>query len=398
MPGVEFHGAPFGSATARFNVSGIHPQLKPLGTYTEAPYCSQTMSNQIRALGPGRYNPECSGGFGVRAVSRRASGPGWAREVELSRSARTPHFRHREAWEKERTQKSRLGPGIYDTKDFIDLERERPSSRRGVCDTLEERFLNIGKSSTPGPGSYVRPERPGAAWAHHPASRGPMELSSSVNRSTPETGSGLGPGTHEHRSFTDELAARVVSARGPYDLFTGRRTDPLRTGWLVAPESLWPGPRGCPQPSMAEALAARTRNGRFAPEPGPNAQPGLRLCLDAPAHCRREPSWPGPGTYAVNLEAREVRSASRPPFLSSSARFNPRSDRLFMGSQNPVGPGRYNPRTPAPPPTPRANATPSSSSRRYLADLAWDKYMRERLRPLNMRPEVGQPRLGIATR
>uniref|UniRef100_S4RQ47 Uncharacterized protein n=1 Tax=Petromyzon marinus TaxID=7757 RepID=S4RQ47_PETMA len=338
MPGVEFHGAPFGSATARFNVSGIHPQLKPLGTYTEAPYCSQTMSNQIRALGPGRYNPECSGGFGVRAVSRRASGPGWAREVELSRSARTPHFRHREAWEKERTQKSRLGPGIYDTKDFIDLERERPSSRRGVCDTLEERFLNIGKSSTPGPGSYVRPERPGAAWAHHPASRGPMELSSSVNRSTPETGSGLGPGTHEHRSFTDELAARVVSARGPYDLFTGRRTDPLRTGWLVAPESLWPGPRGCPQPSMAEALAARTRC-RIGTV-GPPKEPAERLM----EQWVKAWSWPGPGTYDMNLEAREVRSASRPPFLSSSARFNSRSDRLFMGSQdqNPVGPGRYN--------------------------------------------------------
>ncbi|CAN0214757.1 unnamed protein product [Lampetra planeri] len=128
----------------------------------------------------------------------------------------------------------------------------------------------------------------------------------------------------------------------------------------------------------------------------------LRTCRSLPSSPelpRRDmPSWPGPGTYDVNLEAREVRSASRPPFLSSSARFNFRSDRLFMGSQNPVGPGRYNPRTPAPPPAPRANATPSSSSRRYLADLEWDKYMRERLRPLNMHPEVGQPRLGIATR
>ena len=40
------------------------------------------------------------------------------------------------------------------------------------------------------------------------------------------------------RSFTDEMEARVVSKRGPYDLFTGERNKPISVGYFALPVSL----------------------------------------------------------------------------------------------------------------------------------------------------------------
>ena len=37
------------------------------------------------------------------------------------------------------------------------------------------------------------------------------------------------------KSFTDELEARVVSKRGPYDLFTGERNKPISVGYFALP-------------------------------------------------------------------------------------------------------------------------------------------------------------------
>ena len=43
------------------------------------------------------------------------------------------------------------------------------------------------------------------------------------------------------RSFTDEMEARVVSKRGPYDLFTGERNKPISVGYFALPVSFLKG-------------------------------------------------------------------------------------------------------------------------------------------------------------
>ena len=43
----------------------------------------------------------------------------------------------------------------------------------------------------------------------------------------------MGPGTYQTESFTDELAKKVTSLRGPYDLFTGDRNATIKTGHLA---------------------------------------------------------------------------------------------------------------------------------------------------------------------
>ena len=46
-------------------------------------------------------------------------------------------------------------------------------------------------------------------------------------------GTALGPGTYELPSFADEMRAKQVGTRGPYDIFSGNRSKPIKTGHLA---------------------------------------------------------------------------------------------------------------------------------------------------------------------
>uniref|UniRef100_H2YPC8 Uncharacterized protein n=1 Tax=Ciona savignyi TaxID=51511 RepID=H2YPC8_CIOSA len=116
-----FQGSPFGTQTARFDVSGVHPQSKMPGTFTQVPYCKKSTDELKRKLAPGTYSVD-AGGFNEQTVEERASGPGWKRSYETMRMAQIPHLLYREQWMKKKEQKRKLGPGKYnvDRLDFID--------------------------------------------------------------------------------------------------------------------------------------------------------------------------------------------------------------------------------------------------------------------------------------
>ena len=131
-----------------------------------------------------------------------------------------------------------MGPGRYESKDFIRIMKDRPTSKRGVCETLEKRFKKGSKYDTPipGPGTYGDP------WAHvgkkaNQSSCLTEMLSSGEGH--PEDvslpGSGLAPGRYDHKNCTQELLDKTVSNRGPYDLYTGERYTVPR---LVVSESI----------------------------------------------------------------------------------------------------------------------------------------------------------------
>ena len=46
------------------------------------------------------------------------------------------------------------------------------------------------------------------------------------------------PGQYNYKSFTEQMEDRVVSKRGPYDLFTADRNKAIITGHLSAPVSV----------------------------------------------------------------------------------------------------------------------------------------------------------------
>ena len=119
-----------------------------------------------------------------------------------------------------------MGPGRYEAKDFISILKDRPTSKRGICETLEQRFKKGSKyeSPLPGPGTYGDP------WAclDKKASQS-FCLSGmlSSGKGHPEDvtlpGSGLAPGRYDQKNSTQELLDKTVSSRGPYDLYTGER-------------------------------------------------------------------------------------------------------------------------------------------------------------------------------
>ncbi|XP_071952758.1 ciliary microtubule-associated protein 2-like [Antedon mediterranea] len=341
----RFQGAPFGTQKSRFDVAGIHPQSKMPGTFTQVNSCSKSMDPLRRKLGPGVYKTEV-GGFSKNAVDWRASGPGWARAYEVSRMAALPHLLHKEQWEKKRKIERNLGPGSYNIKDFVEVISEKPVSVSGVCSTKEQRFRYTGTSEVPGPGTYGEGGIPHSALERKAkqstSTVGMLDAGSSTPRHLPSVGCELGPGTYSTKSFTEKLTGKVTSIRGPYDLFTGDRNKPIKTGHLAVPGMANLGPGQYDLKSFADKWndEHHIKHGRFGKVSQYPTRPSERM------YCSSLPQWPrsntdpGPGSYTAR-ELSRPQAKDSPPFISSAERFDKRSRKFFTGQNNPVGAGRY---------------------------------------------------------
>ncbi|KAL7871890.1 hypothetical protein SRHO_G00068730 [Serrasalmus rhombeus] len=394
MAEKKFKGAPFGTQSARFDISGVHPAIKRVGTYTQIPYCKRRTSDLERNLGPGTYNPD-TGDFSARAVQERAKGPGWKRAQEIARLAQMPHLLYRDAWENKQFLKTKVGPGTYRIASFIEELEKKPSSLRGVCDTREERFQDC-QSSTPGPGTYGKGGIPSAALEEkEKRSVGTcpsMGYSASLQRFPTNTvqDSGLSPGTYNLKSFTDLILSHRVSKRGPYDLFTGRRNKPVVYGYFAVPKtSLKPGEYTKEVPKFGEELQRpeKKNHGVFSRLERYPAVPTERIYLCSLPQCPRPATFPGPGWYDVTplTPGGHSRSGMPAPFLSSDPRFSKRKETVLNKNHNMVGPGRYNITKTGQ--SRSANGHRSSfvsGTQRYLHCPARDKYSQERLRPVNV--------------
>ncbi|XP_072173043.1 ciliary microtubule-associated protein 2-like [Diadema setosum] len=341
-----FKGAPFGTQKARFDVSGVHPQSKMPGTYTQVWYDKKSMHNLKRKLGPGVYQVEV-GHFSENEVARKASGPGWSRAYETARMAALPHLLHKEQWEKKRMIERNLGPGSYNIKDFLEMISERPCSTRGICQTRARRFKHNKTTEVPGPGTYGEGGIPHSAIEKKSkmstSTVGLLDAGSSTPRHLPTVGCELGPGTYENKSFTEELTSKVTSTRGPYDLFTGERNAPIKTGHLSRPgqHPLGPGQYNLSSFSdkwQDEHNEWKGKLGKISQYP---ERPSERMYCSTLSQWPRKESDPGPGNYTPR-ELSKPKAKNLPPFISSAERFDKRARKFFTGQTNPVGPGRYN--------------------------------------------------------
>lgn len=347
MAEKKFLGAPFGVQTARFDVSAVHPKNKTPGTFTQTPYCKKSTTHLNTLLGPGRYEVN-SGGFSDQAVEERADGPGWARAYEVARMAAMPHLLHKEQWEHNRMLEKKLGPGTYEIKDFLQSSEEKPRSTRGIIQTREPRFKEKLKSKTPGPGTYGEGGVPHAykeeKQQQSASTVGMLDAGSSQPRSLPMVGSHLGPGSYNYESFTDQAAKKVTSLRGPYDLFSGDRNKPIKTGHLAAPNHTNLGPGHYEIPSFLEQWSKehKVRHGKFGKVEQYLKQPTERIYCVTLSQNARPQTDPGPGQYDPKEIVKPPQQATKSPgFLSSAQRNDRMATKFFTGNFNPVGAGRY---------------------------------------------------------
>ncbi|NXG32838.1 LEXM protein, partial [Dromaius novaehollandiae] len=291
-------------------------------------------------------------------------------------------------------QKDALGPGAYNIKDF--LQQKRPSSLRGICDTREKRFRDVLRDCYPGPGTYSPWEDPytrrkdlaacSATLQGIMDSRTPQRvLPTTLASATPlpgAAGSGLGPATYNLPNSIDELLGRVVSIRGPYELFSGDRMEPAGRGHRPrerkGAELSTGGVKSFPEELMSRDNEKKGRFSTVPREPGP---PTERIFWATLSQCPRDAFAAGPGSYDPKPTERSE-YLSQAPFWSSAKRFDRRSCCLFAGNENPVGVGRYNitehekyPRKS------RYQSLYQCETRRYLSDLERDAYLLERLKP-----------------
>ncbi|XP_041359080.1 lymphocyte expansion molecule-like [Gigantopelta aegis] len=346
MAEKKYRGAPFGVQTARFDVSGVHPKFKPPGGFTELPYDKNYTNELTRCLGPGCYSFD-NGSFSKKRVEEMASGPGWQQAYEVERMAALPHLLYKEQWEQKRMLRRKLGPGSYEIKDFMESADEKPRSQRGICDARAERFSNDIVSITPGPGTYGKGGVPSAVIEEKQkksmSTVGMLDAVSSAARYIKSQGSGLGPGTYHFNSFTDDMASKVVSLRGPYDLFSGNRNKPITVGYFAAPKMVTVGPGKYELKSFVDDWQTlhKKKHGKFGNVEQYPDFPHERIFYSTLSQYQTRGNTPGPGKYDVLEQPSKPTSVKGPGFLSSSQRNDRMSQMFFTRNFNPVGAGRY---------------------------------------------------------
>nr|XP_033771262.1 lymphocyte expansion molecule isoform X2 [Geotrypetes seraphini]XP_033771263.1 lymphocyte expansion molecule isoform X2 [Geotrypetes seraphini] len=286
------------------------------------------------------------------------------RDEESMKSVQLAYASYREMWKKQQILKEKMGPGKYEFKDFLELQKTRPSSIRGLCSAGEERFREPYQFCIPGPGTYGNPYMILEEKAMQSgSSRGIMD-SKTKKCQLFTKGSSLGPGTYSLKNLLDEYLSRVVSKRGPYETFTEDRSKPISHGYFAAPKRLSDcGPyefknfmdeMKSKEKSIHGKFAKATRDQQFRSE--------------------------GPGPAAHNITSFfPDKTQNFMPFCSSAKRS------LSFPSNNPVGVGRYNIAKPMLDKSDTCcKAEFMSKSGRYLSNLKQDKYWEERLRPTNI--------------
>ncbi|KAH0618579.1 hypothetical protein JD844_017927 [Phrynosoma platyrhinos] len=289
-----FIGAPFGSQTARFDVSAIYPNVKRPSTFLQAPYSKTVCSDLNRKLGPGTYSIDYGGFSSATSFHKQLSSSSWAKAQEAARLTQMPHFHFKEICCREKLLKEKLGPGTYNYKDFLELQEKRPHSIRGICNTGEVRFKD-----------RIRKK--------------PTELSRS-----------------KVKSFLEELETKEKRKYGVFSTLARNPDYPTeRIFWATVGQ-------------------------------GPHEQ--FRV---------------GPGSYNI-MPIKRKEFENQPPFWVGAKRFDKKACRLFFGSANPVGVGRYDAtKHEKYPKKIRYRSLYMNEARRYLSNLERDKYLQARITPVN---------------
>ncbi len=150
------------------------------------------------------------------------------------------------------------------------------------------------------------------------------------------------PGTYKFKSGINELLNKKVSKRGPYDLFSEERSIVPKWGHharIKSEKNLGPGEYTLK--SFTDDLndLGHSKQGKFGKIVQYPNKSGDRLSIEHVSLRPRNPSWPGPASYAPGELSKFERNL--PAFLVSANRNDKRSQQFFMRNYNAVGVGRY---------------------------------------------------------
>lgn len=252
--------APFGVSTKRFATIGFHPGLDTTGA----------MRNR-GGLGPGQYNPKdlkCTCVYKSTKTDKET----WTRKLLLEEFSQNLGYRNASVLVARQKIKTIRGPGYYDVDESI-FKPCCPSVFENCLFGRVPRFKQMKpKVDNPPPGTYGNPlekyER-NLKPRHQFTKVPPFEWDARDRFQTRYRSWELPCNLYADAKVpggVDDLIRKLVSKRGPYDLFTGPRDSTTIKGYFASPSfkgvDSWP----TALPSFVDELLyskIRLRRGKF---------------------------------------------------------------------------------------------------------------------------------------
>lgn len=319
--------AAFGIQTKRFSPIGFHPKLDPSGSL-------RAYKNK---LSPCDYFPkdhQCA------YKKYNKAGSPWKRKANSEEYAANLGFRNHTILEERRYLKSIGGPGSYDISEQI-YKKKSFSILNDVNFGYEVKFFQLN-DCVPAPGTYTKDITNSCVIKKQLTSRPPFEWDGFLDRfKVPSKSWSKPPNLYNPivDGSIESLLTKVVSKKGPYNLFTGPRDGSTIKNHFTpakkcAPDKYYTWPNGLDY--LLHHLSKR-RYGALLKDARFRKKPTVRMLMNDLTTCYRDPNEPSPATYDIKVESIRKLEPSLYPFNDSQ----PIARKGVKWVIQP-GPGRYN--------------------------------------------------------
>ncbi|CAF4749411.1 unnamed protein product [Pieris macdunnoughi] len=289
----------FGSSSKRFGKITVHPSLDRSGLYTE----------RSNGCDPCLYHPQfISEIFRVNRFRKVDKDP-WRYKTELEDWARNLGYRNQKILNQRKWQNSVLGPAWTEIKEHPKYE----SACKNVGFGRTSRFKSR-KTFTPPPGTYYTATPFKAPYGPH-SDKPSFEREEPCRFKDTFPKWSLAPNRYTivDKESIEQKSKKIVSLRGPYDLFTGKRdgttiknhlNTSLRCGAATWPLAL----KGCLETYKKSHFGTMNKTNRSLPYRGRNALVDISMCV-------KRPEEPGPAH--LNIDKTKVYKKNKFAFNSS---------------------------------------------------------------------------------
>lgn len=316
---------PFGVQTKRFATIGFHPGLDPDGY----------MNAHKKKLGPGQYDPKY-----CLCLQKAPEKSPWTIKKRTEEFSQTLGFKNHGILENRKYMKCSGGPGIYDIPESI-WQAKKCSILTNKDFGMTKRFTTL-RNNNPGPGSYGKDiAKTTTMNMNRFSTKETFEFDGFVDRFKPPYKPWAMPPNKYRpvdRNSIEKLLSRVVSKRGPYDLFTGPRDGTTIKNHFAPPLKCSPDKYYSYLDGANYLLLHPNKKmtGQFFKANRFPKYPATRMMMNDISTCYRDPKFPGPASYDIKQSSIRILDKSQHAFNDSKVEARP--GRKWEISP---GPGRY---------------------------------------------------------
>ncbi|KAK9754101.1 hypothetical protein QE152_g1596 [Popillia japonica] len=319
--------APFGVQTKRFVPIGYHPKLDKHGTM-------QAFKSKIS---PCEYYPEK---YECAYKKYNPLGSVWKRKASSEEYAANLGFRNPAILKQRKVLAAVGGPGSYNISEDV-YKKKSHSILKDVNFGNEVKFFQFDER-TPAPGTYTGDILRSCVLKKQLTNKPPFEWDGFINRFPVQSKPWHQPPNLYNPidvGSLEELIAKVVSKKGPYNLFTGPRDSSTIKNHFAPPKRCAPD-KYYTWPNGLDYLLhhpSKRRCGIFLKDNRFRKTPTVRMLMSDLTTCYRDPNDPGPATYDINIDCITKLEPTMYPFNDSV----PIARKGVQWRISP-GPGRYN--------------------------------------------------------